>query len=386
MASCCASTSIDLLRTSPIDNPFVGNPNARDEIYAYGLRQPWRFSFDRANGDMYIGDVGQSQREEIDFIPSGTLAGKNFGWPCLEGTRCTSNTSCDCLDGNLHGPILERQHGPTDTSIIGGYTYRGTDLPGFQGTYFYSDYVSGRVRTFDESGGQATNQFDHTADLHPGGSQFSIFGSFGEDANGELYLLGLQRTVFKIISGDVIDPQPAGSICHGDGGDQLGCIDCPCGNNNTPGLLGGCLNSSGASALLTKGGSDSVASNTLNFDVTGATPLNLAILVSGSGLLPLMGACPPGTGILGSPPMDGIRCVGFDLRRHGGRLMDANGDSGVTTPHWGRPDGPIGGIIPQGGWIAGQTRGFQSFYRDDARKGCRTGLNTTNAVAITFTL
>lgn len=369
----------------PASNPFVGTPGAVDSIYCYGLRQPWRFSFDKLTGDFYLGDVGEAQREELNFVAAGNLAGRNFGWSCLEGTRCTGTNFCDCLDSMLVTPLKETLHSEGAVAIIGGYVYRGSAMPWLQGAYFYSDYVEGKVRSLRNSNGNVIDEIDWTGNMDPGGNtNFGFFSSFGEDSAGELYLVSLFGDIFKIIESGGANPPLITSTCNGDGGDQMGCRDCPCGNNNGIGLPGGCLNSTGTSAELTTNGSIIPVDNMLSFDVTGASPGALAILVSANELLPANGACPPGSGILGMPALDGLRCVGFALKRHGGRQMDSNGDSGITTPHWGAPDGPPAGIIGQGAFATGQTRAFQAFYRDLPNLGCMTGQNTSNAIAITF--
>ncbi len=176
---------------SPPDNPFAGS--ARPEIWAYGLRNPWRFSFDRANGDLYIADVGQNQYEEVDVAPAASGAGKglNFGWNRMEGLHCYSPaTGCDTSGLTL--PVLEYDH-QQGCAIIGGYVYRGSAIPGLRGHYLYADYCSKWVRSFRWSGGKVT-QPTSWATL---GSQPL---SFGEDAAGELYI-GLQ-------SGEVVRVEP----------------------------------------------------------------------------------------------------------------------------------------------------------------------------------
>ena len=170
-------------------------------------------------------------------------------------------------------------------------------------------------------------------------------------------------------------------FCFGDGGDQMGCTNCPCGNNAGIGSGGGCLNSAASSAVLDGSGVPEVGNDTLRFEVTGASPMTFGVLVSADNQLPNAGACPPGSGI---PAFDGLRCVGGALQRHGTRATDGNGDIGLTNNGWGPPSGPAGGLIASGGFIAGQTRHFQCFYRESATAGCLTGQNTTNAVSVMF--
>ncbi|MEZ4585119.1 MAG: PQQ-dependent sugar dehydrogenase [Gemmatimonadales bacterium] len=178
----------------PADNPFVGQAGARAEIWSYGLRNPWRFSFDRANGDLYIGDVGQGQREEIDVSTAADGAGRglNFGWNVMEGGNCYSPSS-GCDRTGLTLPLLEYGHGPA-CSVTGGYVYRGAAVPNLRGTYFYADYCAGWVRSFRLESGQPAEQREWT-DLGSGGR----ITSFGEDAAGELYLLTENGRVSRIV-------------------------------------------------------------------------------------------------------------------------------------------------------------------------------------------
>lgn len=176
----------------PADNPFVGVSGTRAEIWSYGLRNPWRFSFDRTTGDLYIGDVGQNSREEIDVSPSAQLGrGLNFGWNTTEGTACFRPGS-GCNRTGLTAPVLDYDHGH-GCSVTGGYVYRGSALPALRGQYFYADYCSGWVRSFLFSGGRATQPFDWST-LRPGGQ----ITSFGEDGKGELYLIVQSGSVFRI--------------------------------------------------------------------------------------------------------------------------------------------------------------------------------------------
>jgi glucose/arabinose dehydrogenase len=179
--------------TSPPDNPFVGRTDARPEIWNYGLRNPWRFSFDRSTGDLYIGDVGQGQFEEIDVATAAAGSGKglNFGWNIMEGAHCLNGSQCDPT--GLVLPAFEYTHSE-GCSVTGGYVYRGQAIPSIQGQYFYSDFCQGWVHSFRYAGGTANVITDWPA-LKPGGN----VSSFGEDASGELYVLDSGGTVFKIV-------------------------------------------------------------------------------------------------------------------------------------------------------------------------------------------
>jgi glucose/arabinose dehydrogenase len=184
----------------PLDNPYVGGGDPLDEIWAKGLRNPWRFSFDRQNGDLYIADVGQSSFEEIDFQPASSTGGENYGWRLLEGNQCF-NPPSNCDPGGLTDPIHEYTHGgtPNRCSITGGYVYRGSLMPDLQGTYFFADFCSGQIWSFRYDGMNISEFTDRTAELDPGGDlSIDEISSFGEDRNGELYLVDLDGEVYKI--------------------------------------------------------------------------------------------------------------------------------------------------------------------------------------------
>jgi cysteine-rich repeat protein len=167
----------------PPTNPFAGDPTKRGEIWASGLRNPFRFSFDRATGDLYIGDVGQDAFEEIDVQPATSTGGENYGWSIFEADACYT-PPCPPPAGFTF-PVLAYPH--TDgCDVTGGYVYRGCRLPALRGTYFYSDFCSAFVRTFRWSGGVATDAQDRTAEF----PDVANVVSFGEDARGELYLVG----------------------------------------------------------------------------------------------------------------------------------------------------------------------------------------------------
>ncbi len=190
----------------PADNPFVGGVGD-DEIWAYGLRNPWRMSFDRETGDLYIGDVGQNAREEIDFQPHDR-GGLNYGWRCMEGTWCTGLTGCTCDDPALTDPIHEYGHDNGCAAVIGGYVYRGCDIPTLRGTYFFAELCDDNIWTFRYDGENVTEFVDRQLELAPDVGDIDDISSFGEDANGELYVIDrVDGEVFKIIpdgpTGDV---------------------------------------------------------------------------------------------------------------------------------------------------------------------------------------
>jgi glucose/arabinose dehydrogenase len=177
----------------PQDNPFVGQMDARPEIWSFGLRNPWRFSFDLATNDLYIADVGQSAWEEVDVARATEGAGRgvNFGWNVTEGRHCFLDPGCDLSRFAL--PVLEYGH-DDGCSITGGYVYRGAAIPALQGHYFYADYCQGWVRSFRFQDGQAL-ELQQWPTLAPGGSVVS----FGQDAAGELYVLSAGGRVSRIV-------------------------------------------------------------------------------------------------------------------------------------------------------------------------------------------
>jgi len=180
----------------PADNPFAATagPTTRGEIWSYGLRNPWRFSFDRTTHDLYIADVGQDNYEEVDVSLAPTDGrGLNFGWNRMEGMHGYPPGS-SCNMSGLTLPVVEYDHSQ-GCSITGGYVYRGAAIPALQGVYFYSDYCQGVVRSFRFVGGQVTKQ-QKWETLQPGGN----VTSFGEDAAGEVYILTSQGGVYRIVS------------------------------------------------------------------------------------------------------------------------------------------------------------------------------------------
>ena len=175
----------------PADNPFVGHAGERGEIWLYGLRNPWRFSFDRTSGDLYIGDVGQNLYEEVDVLAAGSPAGVNFGWNVMEGKHCYGASSCNMSGLTL--PLVEYGHAD-GCAVTGGYVYRGTKIPALAGIYFYGDYCSGWVRSFRYTGGAAAENRDWPLLAVSGG-----LSSFGEDARGELYIASLSGKLYRVV-------------------------------------------------------------------------------------------------------------------------------------------------------------------------------------------
>lgn len=173
----------------PPDNPFAGSQTDRQEIWAYGLRNPWRFAFDPVDGRLYVADVGQNQWEEVDVVDAGE-GGLNYGWNVMEGAHCFESDPCDA--SGLVLPALEYSHSQ-GCSITGGYVYRGTELSGLSGHYFYADYCGGWVRSFRFSDGGVTDEREwEVGDV---GRPLS----FGVDDGGELYLLSDNGTVYRFV-------------------------------------------------------------------------------------------------------------------------------------------------------------------------------------------
>ncbi len=202
----------------PPTNPFVGTLGARGEIWARGMRNPYRFTFDRGTGELWIGDVGQGAREEVDVQSASSVGGENYGWKMVEGTKCNSSSACPtgtptCTSSVLTAPVWEYSHGSGDCAIIGGAVYRGCAIPGLQGAYFFADYCSARIWSLRWSGGAVSNVIDRTAELHPaGGLSIDLVSGFGEDADGELYILDLGGEVFRVVANA---PAPATDLGFG---------------------------------------------------------------------------------------------------------------------------------------------------------------------------
>jgi uncharacterized repeat protein (TIGR01451 family) len=199
-------TGSPLTYTIPPSNLFTQTLGYRDEIWALGLRNPWRFSFDRENSDLYIGDVGQNLWEEIDYLADSALAGVNFGWRCREGTH-VFNTGPPCDDpvflAGLTDPLAEYDHSE-GRSVTGGFVYRGADFPALVGRYFYADYVAGKIWSIDTNTWSAPELELDTS---------LTFSAFGEDEEGELFIVDYGGGTIRRVA-DVKGPVPdlSGSV------------------------------------------------------------------------------------------------------------------------------------------------------------------------------
>jgi glucose/arabinose dehydrogenase len=176
---------------NPPDNPFVGVNGARHAIWAYGLRNPFRFAFDRETDDLYIGDVGQSSWEEVDFAKAPRAGGENYGWNVMEGTQCYRPRT-GCKTTGLTLPVYDYGHGD-GCSITAGVVYRGCRMPELAGTFFFGDYCRGFVRSLRVVEGQATEVRDW-----PELTEIHNISSFGLDADGEMYVVDYWGTVFRL--------------------------------------------------------------------------------------------------------------------------------------------------------------------------------------------
>jgi hypothetical protein len=185
----------------PASNPFVADANVRDEIWAFGLRNPWRFSFDRDTGNLFIADVGQNEWEEVNMQPSTSAGGENYGWSCYEGNH-DYNTSRDCDDyGTLTYPIIEYNQTNNGCSVTGGYVYRGSLYPQINGLYFYGDFCSGKVWVASENASVWTSELVLDTPY--------LISTFGEDESGELYLASYgEGKIYKLYVSTFADVLP----------------------------------------------------------------------------------------------------------------------------------------------------------------------------------
>lgn len=171
----------------PPDNPFTDDPNARDEIWAYGLRNPWRFSFDAATGDLWIGDVGQNRREEVDWAPAASPGGENYGWARMEGTLPYSGQE----PANHVPPVFEYDRSFERCAVTGGYVYRGKEIPGLRGQYLFSDSCEGDIRALRAKQGEVTGETNL-------GVNGGTVVSFVQGPDRELYVLDLGGSVYRL--------------------------------------------------------------------------------------------------------------------------------------------------------------------------------------------
>lgn len=323
----------------PADNPFVGNSNFLPEIWAYGLRHPWRYSFDRATGDLYLGDVGQQLREEVNYAPFGA-SGMNFGWNVMEAETCTGYAACAgapaCQTGSLTLPVWHYTHALSHCAMIGGHVYRGCRIPSLNGAYFFADYCSRKIYSLEVVGGVATNVTDRTAELAPaGGGTINQICAFGEDANGELYICDRTGKLWQIVPVD----------------------DCSITSYGTSNV-----NSTGVAAHIDKEGVASICASDLVITGTGLPPsVTCLLFFSATQLLPCL------------PFGNGTRCVGGSIKRVPPVSADALGNVAI----------PFGSALTSlHGLTSNDVRFFQMWFRDPTGGGSHT--NTTEGLEIVF--
>ncbi len=186
----------------PSDNPYADGEDAKPEIWSYGVRNPWRCSFDSKTGDFWMGDVGQNRWEEINFMPKGKGAGANYGWRLREGDKATPKEGVGgpAPKGAID-PVYVYDHGMKDDeglSVTGGYVYRGP-IRELQGRYVFGDYQNPRIWSFELKGTKATGFKDHTKALQPEGGRINLISSFAEDNDGNLYIVDHTGPIYRIV-------------------------------------------------------------------------------------------------------------------------------------------------------------------------------------------
>ena len=207
---------------SPKSNPFFGQKDKREEIWAWGLRNVWRFSFDKQTGDKYLADVGQNKWEEVNFEPASSKGGLNYGWRIMEANHCYDPKE-NCPTEGLIKPIIEYPNdaihpafafriieelsfSETDVegcSVTGGYVYRGQRIKSMQGQYIFGDYCSGNIWTLKVVNGKAINFKNRTEEINIGGGEFTTYiSSFGQDSDGEIYIIDYNGGIYKLIESD----------------------------------------------------------------------------------------------------------------------------------------------------------------------------------------
>lgn len=202
----------------PPDNPYANEWGPKNQQWAKGLRNPWRCSFDRLTGDFYLGDVGNNNFEEIDFEAASSAGGLNYGWPYFEGYTIW-NCADPCDSSGVTRPVHVYEHGgfPFRCAVIGGYVYRGADIPGLDGHYFFADLCAGQIWTMRNTGPGQYEVLDRTAELQPGGAlDMDAIQSFGEDARGEIYIVNADGEIYRIVADPTAVPGagPGGVALH----------------------------------------------------------------------------------------------------------------------------------------------------------------------------
>lgn len=316
----------------PANNPFASpTDGVLDEIWAFGLRNPWRISFDKLTGDLWIADVGRGGAEEIDFQPSSSVGGENYGWRCMEGSLCTGQAGCTCFDATLTLPLHEYPHS-IECAIAGGVVYRGRLLPALRGAYLFGDICSARIWTARPNGlgSAAIEELTPRLSAPPPWSVNNPI-SFGEDGRGEVYVVDMGGSeIFRLVPEY---PQP-----------QSYCVALP--------------NSTGATATLASSGHTSVVWNDLVLSCSGLPPNTFGLFYAG-------------TQRDQTPLGNGFRCLGGSVVRYPIVHADAGGFAAQAIDL----GSPLLGVAP------GDVRQFQMFYRNPAGGGA--GFNLSDGIEIT---
>lgn len=324
----------------PADNPFVGNPSALDLIWAYGLRNPWRFSFDSETGDLWIADVGKTTREEISFQPASSNGGENYGWGCMEGTVCTNDAQAGCLCTDpLVLPVHEYPTYSNGTcSVIGGHLYRGQLMPSLRDRYVFTDLCPGTIWSFAWDGATVSDLTVHptniTGPLQP--------VSLSVDANGEMFIMDkINGRVWALDE----DCQPT---------TQNYCVTSP--------------NSTGPGAIIGFSGSTSIAANDFVIRSTGGSLNQPGVFFYGGNQLQI-------------PFGDGFRCVGsggLGVYRLNPAMPTDGAGSAQRPVDYTQPPASFGpGMIEPG-----DTWNFQYWYRDPLAGA--SGFNLSDALEVGF--
>ncbi len=327
----------------PGDNPFLSVPGAQPEIVHYGMRHHWKWSFDRATGDLWVADVGGALREEVSFIRAGQL-GRNLGWKTLEGTVCKNDDTCGqvvdpCGAASYTEPVFEYDHS-LGCSITGGFVYRGSSIPGLVGAYLCADFCTGRVWSLRYDGANLTESIEREVVFPEGELGFTSLAAFGEDGNGELVCadLGTGR-IFRLVA-------------------QCGVLP----------TCEGALNSVGLRGDLELSGSVMLSRNAAVASVVGIPPLTTVILFYG----PEAGSAPLGNGTL---------CVSggaLGIFRAGVQAATAAGTTEFALDFTAQPFGFGPGEV-----TAGSTWHLQSWYRDVGGP-LGASSNLSGGLAVTF--
>ena len=331
-------------RFIPSDNPFVGTQGVDERIFAYGLRQPWRSTYDPVSDYFFVGDVGHHDSEEISAVPFSGLAGSNFGWRCFEGSICTNllaGCPLGCDDPNRIEPIYEYAHTDGLCAIIGGPVYRGAAFPDLYGKYFFADFCSRRVWSLRRKGMSTTDQVEHTDDLLTAdGDPIGISCSFATDNAGEIYICDLQyNAVWKIVPETMVS-----NYCE-----------------TSP-------NSVGPGARISSRGTNSLSAADLTLVATGLPPRAFGIFYYGRAAE-------------NYPAGNGVGCVGADglffFRFDPPDAANADGEAYRPIDFSSPPAGGGAGHLS-----AGSTWYFQHWYRDAAGGGAL--YNFSDGLRVTF--